>query len=45
MFYGGIAGMGLSVIIGLIVFGVLHSGKREIKNRFEKHYKNTSDYR
>ena len=27
--------------ISLVVFGWLHSGKREIKNRLEKHYKNT----
>ncbi len=41
MFYGGIGGMALSLIGGLVVFGWLHSGKREIKNRLEKHYKNT----
>ncbi len=45
MFYGGIGGMGLSLIIGLIVFGWLHSGKREIKSRLESHYKNTNTYR
>lgn len=45
MFYGGIGGIGLSLIIGLITFGWLHSEKREIKNRLEKHYKNTNTYR
>lgn len=45
MFYGGIGGMGLSLIIGLAVFGWLHTGKREIKNRLEQHYKNTENYR
>ncbi len=38
MFLGGIAGMGVSVATGIVIFGMLQNGKKKIKNNLEKHY-------
>ena len=45
MFFGGIAGMGISVAVGLVVFGMLQNGKKKIRNNLEKHYTDTNRYK
>lgn len=36
MFYGGIAGTVIVIILSIIIFSVLSSGRRRLRKKFEK---------
>ncbi len=40
LFYGGIGGMGVSLIVGLVIFASLANKKSKIREDLERRYRN-----